>query len=539
MLVTLGAASSVIAACFSAENRDYVADKMLLRRGYQGWLPLWAPDLNFSYYTDAHRQAVVDSYGYTFHYFSHLVSRIVALLLGEDLRALGNTSVNTQNALIAVVGVVGSWAVGLVCREMFQSRHVEIVGIVGSFLLPLWLGHSWMNQKDVPFAVGFACATAAATLSANLPRDGVVTRVTVRELTTTLVLAVSLTFGTRPGLAPVVLPLLTYTVWQASRRSSDAQRALITAVFGSTALVLATNPASIPNPVGWVWNGLVTGRDFVGYAGDVLFDGKLVRSSDLGWWFLVKSFISSLPLVSLVGLVAGAIYLVLRARRGHWETVLPVAYHTFVVAAVVIGLSGNNYNAGRQFLFIVLGWQMVAVIGLWWLGSVSNLRWRKASRLVIVALAAIVIVDHISIFPYQYVYRNEIARRAENFAERGEFDYWGMAGRELVSAIPNQPGLVIYFGSGDRVGGGKYTPQSGFPFVPEGSTVIDDMTNQSWKSESGVIQTDYVPWLHYWPPRLDVPFRSGLSSCTIVHSAYAAMAPQRVLLGSLYKCRQS
>lgn len=529
--------SSVIAACFSAENRDYVADKMLLRRGYQGWLPLGAPDLNFSYYTDAHRQSVVDSYGYTFHYFSHLVSRVVALLLGEDFRALGSTSVNTQNALIAALGVVGCWAVGVVCREMFQSRHAELAGIVGVFLLPLWLGHSWMNQKDVPFAVGLACATAAATLAANLPRDGAITRTTIRELALAYVLAVSLTLGTRPGLAPVALPLLAFAAWQASRHGSQVQRALITAGFGSVALVLITNPASIPNPVGWVWNGLVVGRDFIGYAGDVLFDGRLVRSADLGWWFLVKSFVSLLPLVSLVGLGSGVVFLVLEVRRGRWLRVIPLAYHSVVVAAVVIGLSGNNYNAGRQFLFIVLGWQMVGVLGLWWVSLVARHQWRRPASLVIVALTAWLIIDHVSIFPYQYVYRNEIARQADNFAERGEFDYWGMAGRELVSAIPDQPGLTVYFGPGDRVGGGKYLPQSGWPFLGDNSTAVDDMTEASWKSEDGNALVDYVPWLHYWPPRLDAPFRSSMSECDVVHSAYAVMAPQRVLLGSLYKCR--
>lgn len=537
LLTVLGLLSSLIAALTSAENRDYVADKMLLRRSYQGWLPLGAPDLNSSYYTDGHGQGVVDSYGYTFHYLSHLVSRIVAVLLDEDFRALSATSVISQNASVAVVGVLGCWAVGLVCRETFQSRRAELAGIAGSFLLPLWLGHSWMNQKDVPFAVGFACATAAATLAASLPRSGIVSRTTVRDLVLTTVLAISLTFGTRPGLAVLAVPLLAYGVWQIRNKGEELHKPLITAVFGGSALVLVTNPASMPNPIGWVWNGIVVGRSFVGYAGDVLFDGRLVRSADLGWWFLVKSFISSLPLVALIGLVAGGVFLAIQARQRSWGVVVPVCYHAIVVAAVVIGLSGNNYNAGRQFLFIVLGWQMVAIIGLWWMGNLIDRRWRRASRFVILALAALVIVDHISIFPYQYVYRNEIVRRADDFANRGEFDYWGMAGRELVSAIPNQPGLAVYFGSGDRPPRGKYTPQSGWPFVPAGLTVLDDMTEGAWKSEAGVVQVDYVPWLHYWPPRLDQPFRTSLSNCDIVHSAYAVMAPHRVLLGRLYKCR--
>ena len=37
--------SSVIAALFSSENRDYLADKMLLGRSYQNWPPLGVTDL--------------------------------------------------------------------------------------------------------------------------------------------------------------------------------------------------------------------------------------------------------------------------------------------------------------------------------------------------------------------------------------------------------------------------------------------------------------------------------------------------------------
>ena len=78
LLGCLAAVSSLIAVLFSGENRDYVADKMLLNRSYEHWLPVWAPDLGGMYYTNGHPQEVVDSYGYTFHYISHLVSRLVA-----------------------------------------------------------------------------------------------------------------------------------------------------------------------------------------------------------------------------------------------------------------------------------------------------------------------------------------------------------------------------------------------------------------------------------------------------------------------------
>jgi len=531
----LATVSSLIAVLFSGENRDFFADKMLLKRSYQHWLPVSASDLNISYYTDFHRQEVVDSYGYTFHYISYLVSRLVAWLFGEDFRAFGSTSVMTQNALIAILGVLGCWAVGLVCREMFQSRRAELVGILGTFFLPLWLGHSWMNQKDVPFAVGFACATAVATLAVHLPRNEKATLTQKRELAITAFFAIALTFGTRPGLSILILPLLAYAVWHVYQRSLEKLKPLTTVVFGATALVLITNPASIPNPLGWAWNGVVVGRDFTGYAGDVLFDGRMIGSRKLGWWFLFKSLISSMPLVAILGMTAGALFMILLAIRGSLWKLIPVTYHAVVVAAVVLGLSSNNYNAGRQYIFIVLGWQMVAMLGLWWIITLNNRYLRTALQILVLILAGFLVVDHVSIFPYQYVYHNEIARRADNFAESVEFDYWGMAGRDLVSAIPNEPNLVIYFGSGDSPFGGKYTPQSGQPFVPKGSSILND--GDLWKSNDGKLLVDYVPWLHYWPPSMDSWFRQSLVNCKIVDSVYAVMPPQRVLLGSLYKCR--
>ena len=94
LLCGLATVSASIAVLFSGENRDYFADKFLLRRSYQNWLPLWAPELNTLSYTDNHSQTVVDSYGYTFHYISHLVSRLVAFVLGEEPNAFGSTSVS-------------------------------------------------------------------------------------------------------------------------------------------------------------------------------------------------------------------------------------------------------------------------------------------------------------------------------------------------------------------------------------------------------------------------------------------------------------
>lgn len=538
LLTSLGVVSALLSAFFTGENRDFVADKKLLQRSFQKWLPVSSDDLSFfNFYTDGHPQSVVDSYGYSFHYFSYLASRIVGFLTGGEFRAIGGVSLNTQNVILALIGVLGCWAVGLVCREIFQSTHAELAGIVGTFLLPLWLGHSWTNQKDVPFAVGFACATAAATIAASISGGRTFSRSLSRELTISLTLAVLLTFGTRPGIAVLVLPPLLYVFLALRKQSAKVQLRLGVSVLGGAAIVLVTNPASIPNPIGWVWNSISTGRNFIGYAGDVLFEGRFVRSQDLGWRYIVSSFVSSLPLVAILGLIAGVIFLITRIRQGELWKVLPIAYHALVAAALVLGISSNNYNAGRQFLFVVIGWQMVSILGLWWLGNLSATRWRQASRIVIAGLVAVLMIDHVSIFPYQYVYRNEISRQADNLAMRGEYDYWALASRELVRAIPDEPGLVIYFGSGDLLNGGRYLTQNGQPLVPENQVVFDESAGASWKSETGQLQFDYVPWLHYWPPELDYVFRTSLEGCQIVHSAYARFFPARVLLGVLYKCR--
>ena len=535
LLLCLIGISSTTAALFSSANRDFIADKALLRRSYQGWLPLGASDLKFDYYTDYHPQRVVDSYGYTFHYFSQIVSRLVSLLLGSDFRSLSSDSVNTQNVLIASLGVLGCWAVGLVSREIFQSRRSELVGIVGTFLFPLWLGHSWMNQKDVPFATGFMCATAMATLAAHCPRDEKISRSLRQDFCISTFASLVLTFGTRPGLAVLTLPLFIFGMWQVRVRCSELLSMLTTVIIGALIIVLATNPASMPNPIDWTWNGIQVGRDFIGYSGDVLFDGRFVSSKNLGLIYLVKSYVSSTPLLGLVGMVGGTVLVIRQIINGSAKTVLPLVYHSTVVAGVVLGLSRNNYNAGRQFLFIVLGWQAVSIVGIYWMVTIRKQHLQLGLQLSIILLVSLLVVDHVSIFPYQYVYRNEIARWKNSFEVSGEFDYWGIAGRELASAIPDEPGQVIYFGSGDIFGGGRYTSQEGQQFVPHGSVIVDDRIK--WTSQNGKPIFDYVPWLHYWPPNLDKFFRKPLLNSMNVHSAYAVMPPHRVLLGSLYRCR--
>ncbi|NDH68988.1 MAG: hypothetical protein EBY22_14010, partial [Gammaproteobacteria bacterium] len=142
----------------------------------------------------------------------------------------------------------------------------------------------------------------------------------------------------------------------------------------------------MPNPIEWTWNGIQVGRDFSGFSGDVLFDGRLVSSKNLGLIYLVKSYVSFTPLLGLVGMVGGTVLVIRQIINGSAKTVLPLVYHSTVVAGVVLGLSRNNYNAGRQFLFIVLGWQAVSIVGIYWMVTIRKQHLQLGLQLSIILL---------------------------------------------------------------------------------------------------------------------------------------------------------
>ena len=532
---TIGAISGfwfVTITMFVGTNRDYAADVRLLERAFVDWLPVSGfsdPSnplnrFNTGGYVMGHPQAVVDSYGYTFQYITYLITRVVSFVTGTDFGISSEVRIMTQNIVIAATGLLGCIIVGRIIRVVTNSPRAELAALVMMAFTPLWVGHSWMNQKDIPFATGFIACTLLAVNALERRRRHF--KLSGREETWLTACAVMLTFGTRPGIAVLTLPLFGLTLLHSGRLSMPTRplmRGLVVGIVGT----LATNPASVPNPIGWITSAISTGREFPGWIGQVLYFGKFTPGDQVGADYLFTDYVFQLPLLLVIGLL-GACVAMTRAHPRFGRSWIPLGYHAVVTPVIVFGIASVNYNAGRQYLFVMPGVVTVAILGLHHLLQQKNRNVRRGVRVVLAVFSFTLLVDNVTLYPFQYVYRNEAFRTIPDFKDRFEFDYWGLAGRQIGDNLGDLGPGDVYVGSGRTI--------DGRPTYVDSLTIVPYVAPNQFPG-SEVSNPVGAGSLFYWPQILDTNFRPYLANCRETYRATTFLWPERIALGSVHDCR--
>jgi hypothetical protein len=315
-----------------------------------------------------------------------------------------------------------------------------------------------------------------------------------------------------------------------------------------TLVLVVTNPASLPNPLGWVLNSVEVARDFTFWSGSVLVRGELYPSTAIPLWYLPFIVFIQTPLVVLVAASFGVVHLVRRAvasdsrgkRGAHVLAWLPVGLQ---VVPAVVGVIGGSlfYNAGRQVLFVLPVVALFAGIGVMavldavrgWKQPLAGLRPVVLGLMVV--LVALPVIDTVRLFPYQYVYFNEL-ERSQDVLQRYEFDYWGISGREAMDwvnetspeAAIKTPGIWIYppFATSDvvLVDPAFASQVPGWKKLNEDRTVVVD-----W---SQVPERDRLWVGNYYP----VWGADTLVDCPVVHTVTRPLWNRDIVLSQVRRC---
>jgi len=178
--------------------------------------------------------------------------------------------------------------------------------------------------------------------------------------------------------------------------------------------------------------------------GEVLYRGKMVRSTQLPWHYVpVWIGITTPPLYLLafgVGLVAIGGQLIRSGWRLYrcdeeWQDLLCLAMALGPVGAVIV-LHSVMYDGWRQLYFIYPAFMLVVVRGL-----VAVWQWQSARRYWRVAVTSLVAVSllftvgqMVWLHPFEHVYFNVFAGR-KNLERRYELDYWCLSYRQGLEWI--------------------------------------------------------------------------------------------------------
>ncbi len=400
---------------------------------------------------------------YVYAPVAELVTQAMAVLTGAEPwggfseSASAYTARHLATALIAAVGILGSAAIA---RTVTRSWSWAVVAAAFLASTPMWIGHGMFNVKDLPVATGYTLATAGfvSVCRSDYGRSWRWTLSAIAGIVAGMVLAV----GTRPASGlPIALTAIgmcgVALVYLLVRRTSPAAfphlglriRDLLISLVVSYALLMAIYPKGFINPYTLAKESLlISGRFPVNDA--VLVNGSWVPQPP-PWYYLPAWFGAQLTLVVLAFLVVFVgVWLyswvtALRSRSGAAiERVIlpvPVLLQAFLLPAMAILAHSTMYNAVRQFLFVLPAVAVLAALGV--RQSQSALRrapsgrraWTTGLWLVVAVGIIVPTVDQIRLFPYGYVYFNEIAT-IQPVNGRWATDYWRASSQELATIIP-------------------------------------------------------------------------------------------------------
>ena len=400
---------------------------------------------------------------------TYLLWRLLMTLPWEQITTLSRTQIvlgsgyvglNHLNAMVFALAGIGlsaalAWRLG-------GKRAGLLAGLL-LLLLPTWMGHGWMNAKDIPMAASYLTYTLGSTFLLGGERQGAALRMA----------GIALMAGSR------VSSLAFIAVGEAvlfSLQERRSPRRWLSSLGLGLLLGFLLTPQAWGNPLGYPLEAMRFIGDRQGqgnpwgvlhYFATNLFD------------LLPSPLLIGLLLLTLMALAArhqpgeGAVSPAgdLPAQENRASPGLPLLLPTLLqllIPPVLLILGGQSlYNELRHLLMIqpplcvlaALGYNeaMAALPGSQAVGRGSDpaIQGPPAARshtgvpklllrcllLLAAATTLVLSLELLLLSPYQYTYRSDLARLLGN---RGvaplRTDYWGFSGREtLADCLKRQP----------------------------------------------------------------------------------------------------
>ncbi len=360
----------------------------------------------------------------------------------EMLAALGSRvgrggSYEARHLVIGILATLSILAVGAAGR-LFDRPHLPILAALILLMLPRFVGHAFVNSRDVPFAIGVTFSMAAVS-AVFINRDFSWRSVLVAGL------ALGLTLSLRPS-GLVVLAVFFLGISFLSRLFPAPPGA--GEVLGSRKGVLL-GVAWLTLYATWPWAHLRPVRSILEAAAlalafprpiPVLFDGGFIASNELPWYYLPKYVLITTPpsilLLLLIGL-AIAVHRVWQRGEGRTGPMGAITLMWFILPLVLFAVRRPTvYDGLRHFLFILPALALLAALGA--TAVLEFVRARAGWVLAWLAVALLILAPTralVRLHPYQMTYFNAFTGGMERAAERYETDYWLTGYREAIEWV--------------------------------------------------------------------------------------------------------
>lgn len=375
-------------------------------------------------------------YGGGFDLAAALLAKVLPFGIFETRRLVG--------ALVGLIGLVIVWR---------TARRVggPLAGLIALVLLatcPLFVGHSFINAKDAPFAVAMALLLLGLVRAFDeYPRPGAATVVLVG-------LGAGLAIGTRilGGFGALyALCALALIVTVEARR--DGLRPALAACGG---FVLRLLPALLLGyavmALVWPWGAIDPLNPFraLSYFSrffeepwNEVFAGVRTKVTEMPRSYLPTLLALKLPelfsVLAIGGLAGTVIGTCRRSNTPNRRAVLLLITLAAVLPiAIAVAMKPAMYNGVRHFLFVVPPLAIAGGLAGAWLLQALRRHGRVAATAAAAVLAvgvALPVIDMVRIHPYEYTSFNRLAGGVSGARHRYMLDYWGLALKQASQGL--------------------------------------------------------------------------------------------------------
>lgn len=372
-------------------------------------------------------------YGGGFEFFAGMLSKMFGV--GSD-KQLGFHTVT--HVLLGIVTALILLFSGLTAKELGGWR-AALITVVLLLVSPRFTGHGLMNNKDIPFALGYIIAAYfVLRFLKQLPRP-------------TWKMAVGVMIGFAAALSIRVGGLLLFFYFglfcigfwayfsmlkkDPAFNFNNLKAAVIKALVASFAgyvLGLVLWPYGIIDPIGNPLEVLKAQSEFPTFINQ-LFEGQVVSSKDLPWYYQTKFIGITSPLVVLlgIGLFLGLFYKFREVIKPiHW---LFIAFIIVFPLAYIAKTNANVYNAWRHVIFVYPPLVVLSALGF---DLLLRLLKPKGMRVAVGGVMAFMCLWPaywtMANVPYQYTYFNPIVGGTSGAHGYYVTDYWMIGVREAA-----------------------------------------------------------------------------------------------------------
>jgi len=336
-----------------------------------------------------------------------------------------------RHYLIAIVAFIGILFSGLIAVRL-RSWHFGILVMFLMALSPTFIGHCAMNPRDIPF---FAWSLVAIYFMFEYAQDFPVIRWrTIIGIAIGVALALNVRNGgflifAYFGLFAGCL-FLYHTFYLKDERVKLPKLVLqgFVAFIGAYVLGLAfwpygqTDPVHIP-----IFVDLLSSQKYP-ITLRQLFEGKLINSGDLPWYYQTKLLFITAPLGIIAGFAAFWVLLIKYYKKVDWKTMLMVLFCAFFPILYIIKVDANVHTGWRHVIFCYPFIIMLTAYGWMYIKDLIDNRMFKIGVLALMTLSMMEPALYMSRnLSHCYVYFNQLVGGDKGAFGDYEFDYWSFS----------------------------------------------------------------------------------------------------------------